>query len=117
MNRTAKIVANVRVNGQHHTRNMQLDYNSYREESLRRWTEHINTLPEDERDQDPPEVTYAHFDEAVHRIAFQVSQEPVMITTGTGGREVSVVVGQPDYVEVIFGADTDLILPEKVLLS
>lgn len=113
MNRTGKIIANVKVNGQRHTRDIVLHYNEYREEALRRWTAHINSLPEDDpsREAEVPEVTHEEFDEAVHRVAFQVSQEPMPIATGTKGREVYIVVAHPDYVEVVIHNDSGLVLP------
>lgn len=117
VNRTAKVIANVKVNGQRFTHNIEVDYESYREESLNRWAAHVNTLPEDQRDQDPPEITHEHFDRAVHQIAFQVSQEPMMVTSGECGQETLLVVGQPDYVEVVFGASSSLVVPKGTLLS
>lgn len=118
MNTNARVVANTRINGQRYTRNINLDYASYRDEALRRWEAHTASLPDDHPDREaaPPEVTTEDFTEATYRVAYQVAQEPWLVSTNPE-RGTAVVVPHPEYVEVIFGATVDLVLPERGLVS
>lgn len=118
MSTTARVVANVKVNGQRHAQGIDLSFDSYREEAIKQWEAHINSLGEEhpQRDETMAEITPDMFRDAVMRVAMRVSREPMIITSNNGLTPTNVVVPQPEYVEVLFDSAPELVLPTRELI-